>query len=529
MSLLAALTTTAFALGCAPQNTPVPEDLFVKNGENPVTISADRRAVTAAEGLERLGIAMNWIVVFQTPGLRNNLVRVSLDLAFQEEDPRIVAQLIAAAANADVLFSDGTLQTDKVTMHVVKVPDEFSDEGQQRLRARATQWYQNFLVDEIQRDPTFEDDAMRVRMQVGELLRDSGDLDGAIRFFEQIPSVNRLHDLVLPAMLRVAQCHYDMGEYPKAEEWARRVLDRRAGLPAEWADGVVLLGRILLATGRYRECILSLESRALKLERRPAILDVYLLLAECHFQLNQPARALERTESLLHYLSDWRELTEEQWLSYHFLRGYGLAQTDRHAEGIRFLEWFLIRADGDERRGMAFVLLSQAYLDAGQFLEARAAAVEATSAHLKQLEPNWRRQARKLMARTALSLGDKEEAFDQLEREVIQHRDPELTLFLVDEFLADRRWQRAINTARGLLEHSESDYADQGRLRIVKAQFEQSKNARNWDGFTEQAERLAMQMAESSLRVEVLETIAAAYESMGEYVKAADRIRGIIK
>jgi len=528
LSILAlAMALPAMAAAMAPQG-PVQrgEPLFVPKGSDPVLLSADR-TVTAAGALNELAETMNWTVIFQPRHLLNDLGMVSLDLALVDQDPRLIAQLLANAGGADVVFDEGSLHADHTTMHVIPVPDEYSDEGRQRLRARASQWYQNFLIDELRRDPTLEEDAMQVRMHLGQLLRDSGDLDGAIRFYGQIREEDPIHELAVSASLKVAECYFELGDYDRAERWTKIVLDR-SGMPPEKPLATILLGRILLATDRVDECITQLESRILRLDRRRAVLDAYLVLGEAHLELAQSDRVYQRMLTLARAIEDWPELSPEQWLDYHFLRGYGAAGTNRPAEAIEFLERFLIRADDHPRRGHAFVLLSQAYLDNKQYLEARAAAIEATGTYMATMDPLWRRQARKLLARSSLALGDKDSAFDELEREVIQHRDPELSLFLIDEFMADQRWQRAINTARPLTEREDA-IADQARVRMARAMFQQARNARSWGGFAAEVKQLVLAMQDPPLRVEVMELLAAAYEGMGDTERAADVIRGVLR
>lgn len=518
--LVAVVLATAAA---RPQGA---DPVFRPRGQDPVLLSVDR-TITASSALETLGATMGWNVLFQPRHLHNDLGMVSLDLAVVDQDPRLLAQLIANAGGADVVFDEGNLTSSETTLHVVPMPDEFSDEGRQRLRARASQWYQNFLVDELRRDPTLEEDAISVRMHLGELLRESGDLDGAIRFFGQIREEDPLNEHAITASLRVAECYFELGQYDDAERWARIVLDR-SGMPPEKPAATNLLGRILLARGRFEECISQLESRILRLDRRRAVLDAYLVLAEAHLQLNQPDRVYLRMMTLARALEDWPELDPEQWLDYHFLRGYGAVGTGRQVEAIEFLERFLIRGEDHDRRGHGFVLLAQAYLDNGQFLEARAAALEATNQYMATMDPFWRRQARKLLARSSLSLGDKDEAFDELEREVIQHRDPELSLFLVDEFMRDQRWQRAINTARPLTERTDA-FADRARLRVAQAMFEQAENAKSWSGFAAEVKLLLLEMTDKELRVQAMELLAHAYEAMGDVERAADTIRGVLR
>jgi hypothetical protein len=49
--------------------------------------------------------------------------------------------------------------------------------------ALSGQWYRSFLRDELQHEPVVAREAVQVRMNLGQLLVDSGDLETAIQFF----------------------------------------------------------------------------------------------------------------------------------------------------------------------------------------------------------------------------------------------------------------------------------------------------------------------------------------------------------
>src|SRR5256885_8210381 len=115
------------------------------------------------------------------------------------------------------------------------------------------------------------------------------------------------------------------------------------------------------------------------------------------------------------------------------------------------------------------------------------------------LDQKWRRQALKLYARTALALGDKEAAFQELEVLVHREDDPDLILFLADQLMADGRWQWAISIA-GLCSEREGACGDEARFRIVKALYEQGVSAKNLEGFPAKAADLALRIKEPALR-----------------------------
>jgi hypothetical protein len=113
---------------------------------------------------------------------------------------------------------------------------------------------------------------------------------------------------------------------------------------------------------------------------------------------------------------------------------------------------------------------------------------------------------------------------------VLVHRqeDPELVLFLVDELLADKQWERAISVARILCDRDD-DHGDAARIRNVRALYEQGCAAKNLTDFPPQAVKLALAIKDQKLRSECSEMIGAAYEALGKPEHAADAYRGILR
>lgn len=506
---------------------PAPVFELTQAGEPPrPSLAADRKAISCLEALQELGAVMGWNVHFESKPLQAQLSGATADLYFTGQEPRMVGQLLAAAGGADTVFDPGDPSVPRrPTLHVVRVPDADTEAGRQRLRGLSAQWYRSFLTDELRHEPLVRDQAMQVRMHMGHLLVDSGDLEQAIAFFTQVYE-NRPHGFVPAALLRLAECHLELGQARPAEEWARRLLETHPSRP-EATRGVVLLGRALLAQERYDDCRVELSARLLRLADSVDMLDVYLLVGEAQYRLEWPTRVHE-TMRTLRESPNFADMSPRQFLDYHFLLGYGALGAGKAELAMKALEWFLINAEADRRRGQACVLLAQAYLDQGRLLEARAAAVEARERLMPELDPRGRRQALKLYGRTALALGDKDAAFRELEILVHREDDPELTLFLVDQLLAERQWQWAISVAR-LLTGREGAVGDDARFRIVTALFQQGKAARNLTGFPAQAAELALAIRDPALRSRCADMIGDAYASLGMVEHAADAYRGILR
>lgn len=508
------------------------------DGNAAVTVDADRAAVSCHAALRRLGETLNWNVDFESPPLEAELRFATVDLNFLGQAALTAGQLIALAGGADVVFDPGDARVPmRPTLHVVRPPDAATEAGRQRLRGLAAQWYRSFLVDELRNEPLVQGEASNVRMNLGRLLVDSGDLESAIAFFAQVCD-DAPNPMVPAAMLRVAQCNLELAAaqhdaaqqqqlYQTAEKWARQLLDKHASDKAANAATVVL-GRALIGQGRFDECRAELDARALRLVNANEILDVCLLIGEAGFQLQAPARVYEQMLAL-RQLPGWGSMTDAQFLDYHFLLGYGALGAGQPETAMQALEWFLIRGPADRRRGLGYVLLGQCYMAQQRYVEARAAAVEVRQHYMPELDEATRRSAIKLYASSGLALGDRDEAFRDLEVLVQRQADPELALYLIDALVADRQYQWAISVAGRTLEQREDNYGDEGRFRKLSAMFEQGMAAHNLADFPGPATTLALKIRSPELRSRCAELIGKAYEELGKPEHAADAYRGILR
>ena len=213
---------------------------------------------------------------------------------------------------------------------------------------------------------------------------------------------------------------------------------------------------------------------------------------------------------------------------YRYLLGYGALGTEDPELAMRAFEWFLLHAEDDERKGPVYVMLAEAYFAEGRFLEGRAAAVEARRRYLPHMAETWRERALKIWARTGLALGHKEEAFLELEQLVIRGDEPELALFLMDELLADRQWQRAMAVGRGFLGRRD-EFGDAARFRQVQALYAQARAGGHLADFPAQAIPLAPKVQDQDLRRQIATMIGEAYTELEMLEHAADAFRGILR
>jgi hypothetical protein len=511
-------------------------------------VTADRRAVPCLLALRLLADAMDWHINIDSKPLESDLRSQAIDLDFADQDARVAGQLIAVAAGADMVFDAGNIDAGvRPTMHVTRKPESVTESGRNRLRGLAGQWYRSFLVNDLRHEPLVATEANRVRMNLGRLLVESGDLEAALPVFAEVYD-NRPGDLVPAAVLRLSQTNLEFADgqrdsavalkgYEKAEEWARNLLAHHPSAP-EAAGATVALGRSMLGQARLAvdpqkrldlcdRCRSELAARVMRLIDSVEMLDVWLVVGEAQFQLDWPTRAYE-TMLTLRESRNFDDLSQRQFRDYHFLLGYGALGSDKPSIAMQSLEWFLIHADGDRRTGMANVLMTDAYMRLGQHLQAHAAAVLVRKEFLSELPPAWRTRALEQWARTALTLGDKEPAFQELELLIHRENNPHLTLFLTEQLITDQQWQRAISVAK-LLVNSDGDAADQARYKTVRALYQQAKAGKSFADFPTQARELAVRIQSIEMRGKCAELIGDAYTDLGQLETAADAYRGILR
>ncbi len=549
--MIAALLSllTAMPQGAEPDVFQT-RQLQLPGGGARTVVAADKRQIHCLAALRELAKAVNWNLVIESTPLENDLRFASIDLNFADQDPRMVAQLIAVAGGADSIFDEPAgFEGARVTLHVVRVPSGETKSGRQRLRTLAGQWYRSFLHDELQYEPIVQREGVAVRMHLGQLLVDSGDLESAIAFFSDVYDSGP-NDSMTSAILKIAACHLDLaagcvdiGEknahYGSAEEWARRVFERPSsrGAPAG-AQATILLGRAMLGKARHQEdplkvlemaraCQDEMQDRVIYLLDSVELMKAWLIAGEAQAVMGRPDRVYQ-TMMTLRESAYFDELGPAESLDYRYLLGFGALGVGKVELAMRAVEWFLIHAEDDPRRGQAYVLLSEAYLAQDRFLEARAASVEARKRFLMRMPPHWRERALKVWARTALALGEKEEAFLELEQIALRGDELELTLFLVDELLGDRQWQRAISVARSLTGRDDA-VGDKARFKTIKALYEQAVAGQHLENFPAQAIPLAPKIQDEELRSKVATMIGDAYTALEMLEHAADAYRGILR
>lgn len=511
------------------------------------TIASDRRAVTCKLALEELASTMGWKLLIESAPLENDLRASTVDFAIDGQDARMTAQLVAIAAGADVVFEEPSAPSGETAiLHVTRTPTADTEAGRQRLRAVASQWYRSYLQDELRYEPESKEESTRVRMHLGHLLVEQGELEAALPFFSEVYD-RRPSEHVPSALLRMAQANREIGaqtrdlnkareRYEQAEKWCRKLLELHPASP-ESSGATVELGRALLGQARVApdeqrmhelcdRCRTEIGARAMRLQNTAEMLDVWLVVGEAQYRLDWPGRVYE-TMLTLRESANFGDLNDRQFSDYHFLLGYGALGSGHLELAMQSLEWFLVHALADRRRASAHVMLADAYLKLGRYIEARASALAARQ-KMADLDARQRTEALRLYARTGLALGDKESAFEELEVLVHREDDPELALYLVDELIADRQWQRAISVAR-ILHGRDNEHGDQARFKSVVALFEQARASKTLPEFPALAREIAPRIHDKELRARCAEMIGDAYAEMGQLEAAADAYRGILR
>ena len=364
-------------------------------------------------------------------------------------------------------------------------------------------------------------------MHLGHLLLQQGDLEQAIVVFQEVHDADDAHPYMPLALLRLAQSHHDLGNHEEAEKWAREVSRMHPSRP-ETAAATVLLGRNLIQQKRYDECVATMRASVLPLANTPEIVDILLITAEAQVHRERPDYVLEQMRMLADSQS-FRDLTESQWLDYHYLRGLGAEGTGHFEEAMELLEIFLATGPADRRRGEACVLLGRSYLALGKYVEARTAGLQALT-YQSAMDRFWRKEARILQARTALALGQRDKAFEDLEREVRRDpvQTPELIVFLIESFLENDRYQKAI-AAADLLIPIGGKWGDRARYLKILAMWRQNPRAELLDSFLLRAVQIAPQIEDEELQRKAAEIIGQAYGLRGDWEKAVNAYHGVLR
>ena len=496
-----------------------------------LSVSANRAAVPGDIALRELARSLGWTLRYQHGAYEKTLADAVVDLSFSARGPRTVASLIAVAAGADLILVDREVDGRTTTeMVVVAAPDAQAEEGRRRLRQWAIDWYRTFLDEDTRLGGERLAEALRVRMQLSELLRRQGSLIEAASILEKLYEIAPDHDYVPAALLRMAQCWFEAGpeSWPDAERRARDLMRLHPARP-EAALGTILLGRVLLAEGRYAECWSTLEKCTLRMAGTPEVIDLYLIVAMAHFRLGDPDAVL-RTLATLEDGERPERFPPEQRADWLFLRGYAAVERGDSKRAVRMLEQFqTVAQEQDERRCIAFVLLAKAYLTEQRYLQARAAALAARRDRAL-LDRTWSRVSSEIWATTATALGEEDRALVELEVE-IRHdpdADPELVLFLADLLRKHGRHQRALGLL-GKIEDRADEFGERGRLLQVETLFEQAESGGTLPRFPGEAMRIAPLITDPARQRRVAELVGLVYERLGETEKAADAFRGVLR
>jgi tetratricopeptide (TPR) repeat protein len=532
MIRLAAWLATTLAAAVVPSGTRPGSDMFTVHDDGvALTVSANRAAVPGDIALRELSRALGWTVRYQAGAFEKTLADTTVDLSFRARGPRTIANLIAVSAGTDVVFIDREVDGKSVTeVVVVGIPDPTAEDGRRRLRDWAIEWYRTFLDEDTREGSERLAEALRVRMQLSDLLRQQGALVEAASILEKLYEIAPDHDYVPAALMRMAQCWFEAGPetWPDAERRARDLTRLHPSRP-EAAQGTILLGRILLEEGRYSECIATLERSALRLAGTPEIVDLYLLLAFAHFRSGDPDAVL-RTLATLEDGHLVERLPVEQRTQWLFLRGYAATERGDSKRAVRLLEQFL---SGDRRKDelqcIGFVLLARAYVAEQRYLQARAAALSARRDRAL-LDRRWSRASSEIWATTAAALGEEDRALLELEVE-IRHdvdSDPELALFLANLLLEHGRTQRSLGLLGRLLDR-EDDFGDRARALRVDALYRQAQAAGTLQRFVTEAIEVAPTIIDPERQRRVAQIVGEVYERLGEAEKAADAYRGVLR
>lgn len=510
------------------------DDLFVVHRDGTqLLVSADHAAVACDRALRALGRQIGWPVSFQTDELERALAREIVDLSFTRQGPRSVLRLLAAAAGADVVFDDGTATTSAprdCRVVVVASADARSKDGRARLRARAIECYRTFLDEGAGRDAG--DASVGARLNMARLLTEQGALEEAARAWASVASDDAAAAHAPAAMLQVAQALHELGGQHRreAEHWARELAELPPTVP-ESAAAAVLLGEILIAARRPRECVKYLTNAYVRLVGTPQVVESYLTIARAHFELEEPAAALAvlRTLTAAHAPAT---LADRQVRDLLFVEGWARSASGDARAAVGPLQLFVGSSDRvDARTQVAWTALADALLGVGEFVDARLAARKALAlAERSDTAPRWRTAARIVSAKTELAIGATDGLIEELDAAArrVAEQDAEFVLFVVGELTERLRFQKAIDLT-DLVVAKRGDVGDRARVLRIRALWRRAAEQGTLEAFPSLAREVARGIAAPARQREVATMLGDAFARLGRLDEAADAYAGVVR
>ncbi len=506
MMLAGAMLTIALA-AMAPQGTePL---LRVERDGDTARVSANHAGAPCDLAITELAKQMDWTLRFQPESLRGQLAEQIVDLAFHDEGPRTLATLLATAGDADAVFHERELDgARQVDVTIVPPPSADSHAGRARLRRHALTWYRTWLAERIARGMTGDDQEVRVRWQIAELLRGEGDLEEAARIYATIAAEDG-NTLVPEALLKLASVEFDMGpeHWPDAERQVRELTRMHPESP-QAIDGVLLLGRLLLATGHARECATTIQRAYVRLTGTPELAAAYLLMARAQLRLGDADAARAALRQLAAVRSP-ASLPPAQRREELLLRGLSEVARGASLAAIEALTELLGDAGtAPDERAQAYVGLGEACLLAGRAVHAASASVAARAAR-EHLDDEWRARATALEARVAFAVGEDERGYTVLEDALRSESVPELAVMLAERLLAGGRMQRADEVA-ATLDGRDDRFGDRARLVRVEAGLSRAQGTIALAAAIDAASQRAAAIRDANLESRADAAIAAA-------------------
>ena len=105
---------------------------------------------------------------------------------------------------------------------------------------------------------------------------------------------------------------------------------------------------------------------------------------------------------------------------------------------------------------------------------------------------------------------------------------PELIVFLIESFLENDRYQKAI-AAADLLIPAGGKWGDRARYLKIQAMWRQNPRAELLDSFLLRAVEIAPQIEDEELQRKAAEIIGQAYGLRGDWEKAVNAYHGVLR
>ena len=499
---------------------------------------AGATAWAALRSLEAIGCLR---LELQVPELRARLERETVSLAIDRMESTTVAEFIAVAAGLDLVTErlegrDG--KPGVLVATVVESPSPKTEAGRRRLQSWSLRWYRNLLRSELRANRETADAAERIRIDIAMLDMAQRNLAAAAQGFRWFIENAPEHPFVPRAMLKEAECLFEMGQLVESARASSRLMKEFSEKPIG-VEAAILFSRARIGTALDQlkkgdaaiagvtldDVIVNLELFLWNWQAEERFPELMILVARAQRLRGRPDLVLERLRQLTAVYDSIR-LPDELWRMRLFLEGDAELASGERTKG-RGLLWQYLQLEPKGRyAALAWSRLAQGELVAERPVQALFAARKALELADTML-PFEHSAVLVTEARARFGAGMFDTAVERLRGEIRRlgaKASTDIILFLGEQLLTARRPEEAKTAVASLL-FGQSPQADRARILVLEAEAMQGNNA----SLVKLARDFADVVRAPQLQSRIAELAGDAYTVLGQHRRAAEAYNGRIR